>query len=103
MEVNTLSTMPKTEVGFEYGLEVESFRGIFPSIDGSEGNELNLSMHRNGTPTNCSELENFLKEAKTFVSASQMIVPIIYCIICLVGLIGNGLVSLQGLAIRSEY
>ena len=42
---------------------------------------------------NCSEQLKFLLEMNKFYSPSQIIVPVIYSIICLVGLIGNGLVS----------
>ena len=44
---------------------------------------------------NCSELLRHLKDIKDHPPPSHVIVPLVYIIICLVGLIGNGLVSLS--------
>jgi len=43
-------------------------------------------------PWNCSEHLKFLDDMKDYSAPSQVVVPIVYCIICVVGLIGNGLV-----------
>ena len=41
---------------------------------------------------NCSSKMDFFFEMNKFYSPSQVVVPVIYSIICLVGLIGNSLV-----------
>lgn len=59
--------------------------GLFPYAENSS------------TPsgTNCSDQLDFFLEMNKFFSPSQIVVPVIYSIICLVGLIGNGLVSFK--------
>ena len=46
-----------------------------------------------GTNSNCSAQMDFFLEMNKFYSPSQVIVPVIYSVICLVGLIANALVS----------
>uniref|UniRef100_F6UYC8 G-protein coupled receptors family 1 profile domain-containing protein n=1 Tax=Ciona intestinalis TaxID=7719 RepID=F6UYC8_CIOIN len=41
---------------------------------------------------NCSGRESFYPDVMESYPSSQIVVPIVYCIMCLIGLIGNGLV-----------
>ncbi|XP_039273775.1 somatostatin receptor type 2-like [Styela clava] len=69
---------------------------LSPFGNESEYNAFNpfgdITSVEDGPTLNCSEQLKFYNEIKTYFSPSQIIVPIIYCVICLVGLIGNGLV-----------
>ncbi|XP_076820904.1 somatostatin receptor type 2-like [Clavelina lepadiformis] len=51
-----------------------------------------VPVYSDPTGQNCSDQMKFFWELNRHKSPSQIIVPIIYCLICLVGLVGNGLV-----------
>ena len=56
-----------------------------------------LSKYLEDPEKNCSEHLDILLEMNKYYSPSQIVVPVVYSIICLVGLIGNGLVCLFAL------
>ena len=113
-ELTSLNDSANVGVFSEYDpLSVDEFKKLFypSSYDPNEfqnqtfdfnndglypyANDSNPSFFGSGFPTgkNCSEQMDFFFELNKFYSPSQVIVPVIYSIICAVGLIGNGLVS----------
>lgn len=87
---DVVGPMSEEDAGTDY--IYPNYSGILPPIDESGNDVLGVPMPVNNSGMNCSEHDKFLREMKLFFSPSQIVVPIIYCVICLVGLIGNGLV-----------
>lgn len=74
---------------------LSNFANGSSNFSGFSYGDMNMTHER---AFNCTEQRDFNREIEMFFSPSQIIVPVIYCIICLIGLIGNGLVKIFMLA-----